>query len=129
MTQYHRRILVLDYSDEGIPMHKTQEDLDAWYQAVGRMVTYGLKKEASEDTIQLVTAGLTRNPAEFCAAFHRTLPACAEKYQDGHSRYIGSTSEATDNFVDSLHRLSEEQGRSFVMAAVLHSDGKWGFHS
>jgi hypothetical protein len=129
MRNYHTRVLVLNYSDEDLPQFETQEEIDAWYQAVGRMVLYGMRKDAAEDTIQLVTAGLSKSPTELCAAYHPTLPARAEKYEDGFGRYIGSTSEVVDNFTEQLHERSQEQGRAFVMAAVLHSDGTWGFHS
>jgi hypothetical protein len=129
MSPYHTRIINLSYRDEDLPTFSTQEEIDAWHAAVGRMVLYGMRKEAMEDTIQMVNMGLTTKPAELCASYHATLPACAEKYEDGHARYIGSTAELVTNATSELHNRSQAVGRSFVMAAVLHSDGKWGFHS
>jgi len=129
MHNYHTRVLVLNYSDEDMPQFETQKEIDAWYQAVGRMVLYGMRKDAAEGTIQLVTARLSKSPTELCASYYPTLPACAEKCSDGFGRYIGSMSEVVDNLTDQLHERSQEQGRAFVMGAVLHSDGTWGFHS
>jgi len=80
MSQYHTRIINLSYRDEDLPTFSTQEEIDAWHAAVGRMVLYGMRKEAPEDTIQMVSMGLTSKPAELCASYHTTLPACAEKY-------------------------------------------------
>lgn len=113
MKNIHTRILVLNYFEDDVPVHDTKEEQDKWYAALGRMVAYGLRNErnkAEQDTMQYVSLGFRKNPLEIDACYESSV-----SYQN----------------MPSLNSLREELSRSnrFVMGAVLHSDGEWGFHS
>lgn len=127
-NRYHQRFFVLHYDEKSLPRFETDEGLQDFYAALGRMMFYGLHREATEDLVDIVTAGITQNPLEITAAYHRPLPA-RDKWEDGTSKYIDSNSEACDELVKKLTHRAREQGRAFVMGAVKHNDGKFGFHS
>lgn len=127
-NRYHQRFFVLHYDEKSLPKFETGAEVQDFYAALGRMMFYGLQREATEDRVDIVTAGITQNPVEITAAYHRPLPA-RDTWGDGTPKYIDSTSWACDELVKKLTHAAREQGRAFVMAAVKHNDGEFGFHS
>lgn len=126
---FHKRVFVFTYFDEDLPKFETQEEIDEWHRALGRMVAYGLNRDATEDTIEIVTAGLTTKPLEVCAGYHARLPVTDVKDADGNLCYYKGDGAKLDTVLDQLTIKARGQHRAFVMAAVKHSDGKFGFHS
>jgi len=126
---YHRRIFSLTYSSDQLPKFETDAEMQDYYAAVGRMVVYGLQRDAAaEASVQLVQAGITQKPLEVCCAYHQPLPEQAEKYEDGTPRYFESMAQSVDDFIKIMREKSPY--RPFVMSAVKHSDNKkFGFHS
>ena len=123
-NKYHQRVFVMNYDEQSLPKFETQEELDEFHKAVGRMVCYGLMYGAQEDRVDVVVGNLTRKPLELCCAFHESQEGFL-RYADGSHRYTGSPFEAVSQFVD---RMKGE--RPFVMAAVKSThDDKFGFHS
>ena len=113
MKNLHKRILILTYFEDEVPLHNTDKEQQEWYAALGRMVAYDLRNErnkAEHDTMQYVSLGFRNNPLE--------IDACYQKPVSYHN-------------MASLNSLGEElsRGDRFVMGAVLHSDGVWSFHS
>ena len=127
---YHRRIFSLTYDSAQLPMFETDAEMQDYCAAVGRMVVYGLQRDAAaEASVQLVTAGITQKPLELCCAYSQPLLEKADTYRSGTPRYIDSTAQEVDIFMGTLRGRADALGRAFVMAAVKHSDGKFGFHS
>ena len=83
-------------------------------------MAYGLQDKDREDSTQLVSLSLG-NP-EMTACYHKPLPVPRDK--DGFEIYSGSPEQAVHVMWD---RLRSEQ--PFVLGAVQHDDGEWGFHS
>lgn len=127
MSNYHIRVITLHYDEATLPKFKKQEEIDAWHQAVGRMVCYGLQQEAEDDTIQLVTGGITANPLELDLHYYAPLPP--ERHENGDRKYVNTPSEWLNTTVDRLVEKSVKLYRGITIGAVLHSDGHWGFHS
>lgn len=125
-NQYHTRVFVLNYSNDSLPKFETAAEIDEYHRALGRMVAYGMAP-SDEDTVTLVAAGITQNPLEVCAAYYYPLPA--QRMENGERWYIGSASEVVGTLIDTLAEKSKALHRPFVMAAVKHNDGKFGFHS
>lgn len=129
MKCYHQRIFVLHYSENELPKFETDEEALAFQQAVGRMVLYGLQTdEALTDMLDVVTAGLTKEPLELCAAYHAPLRLHNIETPDG-GRYTGSLAQVSNDFLNSLINAARNKHRAFVMAAVQHSPTQYGFHS
>jgi len=126
---YQRRIVNLTYFPDALPSFDNQEAQDDYYRALGRMVAFGLLRNPDDDAIQVVNAAITNHPLEICATYHPPVPAQPERYADGHRKYLGSPGERTDTLITTMLEDARKQGRPFVMAAVFHNDGKWGFHS
>jgi len=124
-----RRIFSLSYTPEHMPTFQTQEEIDEFHRAIGRMVTYGLTRSSRETHLELVTAQLTHAPLELCAVYHPPVLAQPHQYADGTPRYLDSPAQSTDTLIQTLGAQSAKAGRPFVMAAVRHMDGQWGFHS
>lgn len=129
MKTFHKRVFVLTYFDEDLPKFETQEEVDDWYRALGRMVAYDLNRDDTEDTIELVTAGLTTNPLEVCAGYHARLPVTDVYDDQGNPCFYQGDGAKLDNVLDGLAFKARGKHRAFTMAAVKHSDGKFGFHS
>ena len=124
MKNLHTRVIVLNYFEDEVPLHATDKEQQEWYAALGRMVAYGLyhdRNPAEESTTQYVRLGFRENPVEIDACYHKPVPLL--RYEDGMAKFIGSPDEVISNLSLML------TGNPFVMGAVLHSDGKWGFHS
>lgn len=126
---WQKRLVVIDYNPSNLPTFGTSAEIDEYHRALGRMVAYGLLHEAEEDTVQLVQAALATAPLEICATYHQPISSQRERYADGQPKYIGSSAERNDNFLNAVRTESLSRGRPFVMAAILHQDGKWAFHS
>ena len=122
---YHQRVVVLKYNERTIPKFQTQAEIDAWHQAVGRMVCYGLIQDGLEDATDLVFGTITDRPLELCCGYYPAQPSYPEKYEDGYPKVLGSLASKVEQFVTMLNGGR----RPFVVGAILHSDGKWGFHS
>lgn len=122
-NKYHQRVFVLNYDEQSLPKFETQAEVDEFHKTVGRMICYGLAREAETDRVDVVVGSLGRNPVELCCAYHQWQEGFL-RYADGTHRYTGSPFDAVHQFVD---RMKGE--RPFVMAAVQHHDGKFGFHS
>lgn len=126
---FQRRIINLSYRPDALPGFQTQEAQDDYYRALGRMVAFGLLRDPSEDAIQVVNATITEHPLEICATYHPPVSAQPEQYEDGHRKYLGSPGERTDHLISAILEDARKAGTPFVMAAVRHNDGQWGFHS
>ena len=124
-----KRLVVIDYNPANLPTFRTSAEIDEYHRALGRMLAYGLLREAEEDTVQLVQAAFTTAPLEICATYHQPISSQRERYPDGQPKYLGSSAEHNDAFFNAVRTESLNQGRPFVMAAILHQDGKWAFHS
>lgn len=123
MKNLHTRILILNYFEDEVPIHDTKEEQDKWYAALGRMVAYGLRNErnrAEHDTMQFVSMTFDLNPTEIDACYSSEVA----RWADGEFTR-GPAEECLDNLYENLTK----KGQQFVMGAVLHSDGEWGFHS
>ena len=125
-NKYHQRVIILNYSEDDVPAFTNQADQNAWYQALGRMVAYNLQPDAVDDSTQIVTGHLRRNPLEICLSY--PPPAVAVRDDDGYRVHSGTKSMVDHHIWEAQHHMSDT-GRSFTMGAVLHSDNKWGFHS
>lgn len=127
MKTYHQRVFILDYAQEDLPMFKTDAEMNEFYRVLGRTLAYGMYGDRDEDCLDLVTSTLTVNPLEVDAAYWPRLP-CVDKYEDGSRKYLGSAEGAVRELQENLRRRMN--GRApFVIGAVLHGDGAWGFHS
>lgn len=120
----HTRVVVLSYYSEEAPTFATSKERERWEQALGRQVAYDLSgPEATEHTTQLVTIGLDNYPQEITASYHNKIKV--ERDDHGFIIYSGSAEEVLHKFIDKLRTPYT----TFTIGAVLHSDGKWGFHS
>jgi hypothetical protein len=125
MKNLHTRVIVLSYFEDEVPLHATDKEQQEWYAALGRMVAYGLhqdRNKAEDSTTQYVDMGFRKNPIEIDAVYHEPVPQ--PRYADGTPKFVGTAAQ-------DIKELREHLASSncFVMGAVLHSDGKWGFHS
>lgn len=126
---YHTRIITLTYNDASVPTFETQAEIDEWHRALGRMVAYGLRTAPTDESvIEWVPMAFGTRPTEIDAAYHAPIISQPIKYEDGGARYLGSPAAKLDGFANELKNLTDGR-RPFVMGAVLHGDGKWGFHS
>lgn len=123
-STYHNRVINLFYKDSEVPMFKTDEEMNEWHRALGRLVAYGLQREAEADTVQLVDIS-TLSKDDMTAVYSRPM-AALNMHPDGYTRYLGSPAAALYDYVADCR--NREEGRPFVLGAVLHGD-KWGFHS
>lgn len=123
---HHERVLVLHYSDADLPRFQTESEHAAWLQAVGRMVVYGMhSNEGRESQLELVTGGFTRNPWELdCHYWPRLNNSISDSLP-----YSENSTVKVDALVNELRQQMGKDARPFTIGAVLHSDGKWGFHS
>ena len=123
MKNLHKRILILTYFEDEVPLHNTDKEQQEWYAALGRMVAYGLRNEANKaehDTMQYVSLGFRKNPLEIDACYNSEVVRQAEgKFPH----------DLPKQCLNTLHDNLTMKGESFVMGAVLHSDGVWSFHS
>ena len=125
-STYHNRVINIFYNEDKLPTFKTDEELNEWHRALGRLVAYGLQREAEAetDTVQLVEI-TTLSKDEMTAIYSRPM-AALNMHPDGYTRYLGSPAAALSYYVADYRRRAG--GRPFVLGAVLHGD-KWGFHS
>lgn len=119
---FHTRVVVVHYDSNDVRVFETEteEEGQKWYRALGRLVAYGLQGKDRDDSTQLMSLSLG-NP-EMTACYHNPLPVPRDR--DGFEIYSGSPDQAVSVMWD---RLRSEQ--PFVLGAVLHDDGEWGFHS
>ena len=124
----HVRVVRLFWFDGSLPTFENTKELKEWYEAVGRMVTYGMHDtDGKDDTVQYVSGSFCTDQREFTFAFYPTLIAQPEKYKDGGAKYIGSPLAKVDQFHDEMR---EYGNHAYVLGAVKSCiDGKWGFHS
>ena len=124
----HVRVVRLFRLDGSLPTFENTKELKEFYEAVGRMVTYGMHDvDGKDDTVQYVSGSFSTDQREFTFGFYPTLIAQPEVYQDGSRKYMGSPLAK----VDALDQEMRELGSyAFVLGAVKSCiDGKWGFHS
>lgn len=120
----HNRIIDLSYFEHHLPTFKTREEIDEWHRALGRLVAYGLQREAQEETVQFVYVTLDK---DMTSVYYKPLPAYRHDV-DGSLVLTGSRRQGVDDTLDRLRKEALELGRPFVIGAVL-SNGKYGFHS
>ena len=127
----HTRVISFTYFSEDLPTFESQEAMDSWFHAIGRMAMFGLQgPDVKEDTYQVVRATLSGNPTEFCAAYYKAMPATDVKDEAGYPVYYKGDQARIDSLLDELAGKSREHGRAFVMAAVQSgSDDKFNLHS
>lgn len=126
MKNLHTRVVVLNYFEDEVPLHTTDKEQQEWYAALGRMVAYGLyndRSKAEDSTTQYVSLGFRKKPMEIDACYH--MPVLQPRYEVWGAKYVGTA----DQYLQELQYLLTTPKNGFVMGAVLHSDGKWGFHS
>ena len=126
MKNLHTRVVVLHYFEDEVPLHTTDKEQQEWYAALGRMVAYGLyndRNKAEDSSTQFVRLDLRKNPVEIGACYHKQV--LQPRYEDGEPKYV----ETATQYLHELQDKLTTQKSGFVMGAVLHSDGKWGFHS
>ena len=124
MKNLHTRIITLNYFEDEVPIHDTKEDQDKWYTTLGKMVAYGLRNErngAEHDTMQYVSLYFDLNPTEITACFNSEVVRRTEA--------DNLTRNPAEESLEALYDELTKKSRPFVMGAVLHSDGEWGFHS
>lgn len=109
MKPLHRRVIDLTYWEDKLPTFSSNEEMHEYHRALGRMVMYGLQREAEHSTLQLVRLYL--EPDEITGAYQHPLPD------------EGTTESRTTQALEALRT-----DRAFVMGAVKHGD-KFGFHS
>jgi len=125
MKNLHTRVIVLSYFEDEVPLHATHQEQEAYYAALGRMVAYGLyhdRNKAEDSTTQYVDMGFRKNPVEIDACYHKPIQQL--RYADGTPKFVGTAAQDIKELREHL-----TSSNCFVMGAVLHSDGKWGFHS
>lgn len=124
----HVRVVRLFWFDGSLPTFDNTKELKEFYEAVGRMVTYGMHDvDGKDDTVQYVNGSFSTDQREFTFAFYPTLIAQPEVYQDGGRKYVGSPLAKVDQFHDEMR---EYGNHAYVLGAVKSCiDGKWGFHS
>ena len=122
-NSFHRRVITLTYFD--LPEFKSLEEQDEWHRALGRMVAYGLQREAENDTVQMVNVGLDRGD-EISGAYYPALVA-----SENHPEFGFRTTENSRTFDLAADILKRPYMTShpFVIGAVKDHDGKYGFHS
>ena len=126
MKNMHTRVLVLNYFEDEVPLHATDREQQEWYAALGRMVAYGLyhdKNKAEDSSTQYVRLGFRKSPVEIDACYHK--PVLQQRYEDGTPKFV----RTADQYLNELRYELTTPNDCFAMGAVLHSDGKWGFHS
>ncbi len=128
MSNYHKRIFCLDYMEETLPRFETQEEIDEFHRLLGRTVMYGLQRDAEEDKLDMVTAALTKNPVEVCAAYWRAVPRYG-RWEDGSIKVLGSLDAQVGGAQVAVQEASQAHGRPFVMALAQHCDNSFGLHS
>ena len=122
-NSFHRRVITLTYFD--LPEFKSREEQDEWHRALGRMVAYGLQREAENDTVQMVNLGLDRGD-EISAAYYPALQASEIHPEFGFR--TTAPSRAFDTASEVLTKTCAGH-YPFVIGAVKDHDGKYGFHS
>lgn len=125
ISPFHQRVIVLSYFTDTAPKFHSDEEADAYHAAIGRTVLYGLQREATEDTVQLVSIGLLRHQEEFDAAYYRAV-ASNPPDETGYRPYEGAPLQQLNAYIFSCQNHSPEN--PFVIGAVKQN-GKWGFHS
>ena len=122
----HNRTINLSYFEHHLPTFKTSEEIDEWHRALGRLVAYGLQREAQEETVQFVHVTLDKDK-DMTSVYYKPLPAYRHDV-DGSLVFTGSRLQRVDDTLDTLRKEALELGLPFVLGAVL-SNGKYGFHS
>lgn len=113
---YHQRVVVLNY-DSNIPKFKTNEEQRAWYEALGRMVAYGMHNTPEQDSVQLVTGAVEECEITLC-------------YYEKHRRDPDQPWEVSHEFYKAVDKMREQSKlQPFVMGAVRRSDTEWSYHS
>jgi hypothetical protein len=125
-NKYHQMVIALNYSEYALPTFDTPAEQDAWHQALGRMVAFGLLREAEDDSTRVVVGHVGRNPTEVLMCYYP--PVLATRDAEGFTRTLGTPKGAMDGILGDLLDKGWH-GYGFTMGAVLHNDGKWGYHS
>lgn len=125
MKNYHRRVFVLNFSDDDIPKFNSDQELKNFHEMIGRTVMYGLLNKCEEDTVALAIASIIDNGTEVDTAYYPRLTE-RDKWGDGSSRYLDSAGYILDDAIIKLRNKSE--GRPFVIGAVNRGD-YWSYHS
>lgn len=121
----HRRIISLCYDDNKPLTFITNEEQQAYFAAIGRMMVYGLAREGPA-SIDLVCGGLQALDEITCSYSAKLDEDIV--YPDGYKSYNGSNGQLTDSFLQAMQEKGLDKHRAFTVGAVK-SGGKWGFHS
>lgn len=127
MKNLHRRVIEFTFFSGDLPMFETNEQAQAWYAAVGRLVAYGLhdQKDIGYDTVDLVQVQV-RDKDELVACYYKPEPA---RIMDDEGFSDWDKPQPEMDLADYVLKVRQRVGdRPFVMGAVM-SGGKWGFHS
>ena len=122
---YHTRIIQLNYDDKKPQTFTNDEEAQAYYAAIGRLVTYNLAREG-ENSIDMVNISSV-DQKECLAVYSARLPERRTDEQ-GETWHFGSNGVLVDAFVLDFRTRASVKHRPFVVGAV-NSGGKWGFHS
>ena len=115
MKTYVERIVKIGYAVEDTKF-ETDEELNAFYTALGRMVAYAMASDQPRD-IELVTMNIDKRH-EITGAYFKQWKR-GETYDENRPMY--KLDEALDEF---------RKGQPFVMGAVPRDEGvRYGFHS
>lgn len=134
---YHRRVIALSYKSESLPMFASNAEQDEFHRIIGRLVTYGMQRDASVPSQQELVTISAFYPEEMVAQYfpaqpERNKPYPNKPYPNSKAMYyLGSQEEELDSFINKYVTLATGTGkpRAFVLGAVKHSDGKYGTHS
>ena len=124
-NSFHRRVITLTYFD--LPEFANREEQDEWHRALGRMVAYGLQREAENNTVQSVTLNLDpRGSGDIVGAY---LPALQASEIHPEYGFVSTENSRTFYLAEDILQRPYTTCHAFVIGAVKDHDGKYGFHS
>ena len=125
MKNFHQRVFVLNFFEDDIPEFKSDSELKAFHEMLGRTLMYGLRNPQSEDVISLVTSSLRNKGTEVVTCYYPNLPS-QDKWPDGSSKYLGSAGAVVENTIK--HLQDKSKSSPFVIGAINRGDS-WSYHS
>lgn len=138
MTQFHQHMVTVSFTDEAMPNFKTDAELQAYQQMLGRYVYRAIRGQLATHRdnpamkSQPVDIGMTTitmvDPEELVATYHGAAPGATEVDKDGFARYRGGLSECYDQAVSEVLARVGRDRTPFTLGAICR-DGEWSFHS